>query len=85
MGIITYNLCSAHLARITHCKFLQPLRYLCQFIYLTTVKRVLRNSFDLNYLRKMCGTWAIMVSLGLLLRVTVVSRSFLAPLCVPAK
>src|SRR5271166_841328 len=26
-------------------------------MYLTTVKRVLRNSFDLNYLRKMCGTW----------------------------
>jgi len=51
------SLCSAHLARITRCKFLQPLRYLCQFMYLTTVKRVLRNSFDLNYLRKMCGTW----------------------------
>src|SRR5208337_3742420 len=43
--------------RITRCKFLQPLRYLCQFMYLTTVKLVLRNSFDLNYLRKMCGTW----------------------------
>ena len=27
-------------------------------MYLTTVKLVLRNSFDLNYLRKMCGTWA---------------------------
>ena len=53
------SLCSAHLARITRCKFLQPLRYLCQFIYLTTVKRVLRNSFDLNYLRKMCGTWVV--------------------------
>jgi len=26
-------------------------------MYLTTVKLVLRNSFDLNYLRKMCGTW----------------------------
>ncbi len=26
-------------------------------MYLTTVKQVLRNSFDLNYLRKMCGTW----------------------------
>src|SRR5271166_1544124 len=52
------SLCSAHLARITRCKFLQPLRYLCQFMYLTTVKRVFRNSFDLNYLRKMCGTWA---------------------------
>jgi len=51
------SLCSAHLARITRCKFLQPLRYLCQFMYLTTVKLVLRNSFDLNYLRKMCGTW----------------------------
>jgi hypothetical protein len=51
------SLCSAHLARITRCKFLQPLRYLCQFMYLTTVKRVLRNSFDVNYLRKMCGTW----------------------------
>jgi hypothetical protein len=51
------NLCSAHLARITRCKFLQPLRHLCQFMYLTTVKLVLRNSFDLNYLRKMCGTW----------------------------
>src|SRR5271166_5109151 len=51
------SLCSAHLARITRCKFLQPLRYLCQFMYLTIVKRVLRNSFDLNYLRKMCGTW----------------------------
>jgi hypothetical protein len=51
------SLCSALLARITRCKFLQPSRYLCQFMYLTTVKRVLRNSFDLNYLRKMCGTW----------------------------
>ena len=51
------SLCSAHLARITRCKFLQPSSYLCQFMYLTTVKRVLRNSFDLNYLRKMCGTW----------------------------
>src|SRR5271166_1775351 len=51
------NLCSAHLARITRCKFLHPLRYLCQFMYLTTVKQVLRNSCDLNYLRKMCGTW----------------------------
>jgi len=50
------HLLSAHLARITRCKFLQPLRYLCQFMYLTTVKRALRNSFDLNYLRKMCGT-----------------------------
>src|SRR5271166_4636221 len=53
------SLCSAHLARITRCKFLQPLRYLCQFMYLTTIKRVLRNSFDLNYLRKMCGTWVV--------------------------
>src|SRR5271167_2657727 len=53
----TGNLCSAHLARITRCKFLHPLRYLCQFMYLTTVKQVLRNSCDLNYLRKMCGTW----------------------------
>src|SRR5208337_3930061 len=26
-------------------------------MYLTTVKLVLRNSFDLNYLRKMCGMW----------------------------
>jgi len=51
------SLCSAHPARITRCKFLQLLRYLCQFMYLTTVKLVLRNSFDLNYLRKMCGTW----------------------------
>ena len=51
------SLCSAHLARITRSKFLQPLRYLCQFMYLTTVKRVLRNSFDVNYLRKMGGTW----------------------------
>ena len=51
------SLCSAHLARITRCKFLQSLRYLCQFMYMATVKRVLRNSFDLNYLRKMCGTW----------------------------
>ncbi len=51
------DLCSAHLARITRCKFLQPLRYPCQFMYLTMVKHVLRNSFDLNYLRKMCGTW----------------------------
>ncbi len=51
------SLCSALLARITRCKFLQPLRYLCQFMYLTTVKRVLGNSFDLNYLRKMGGTW----------------------------
>ena len=53
-----FKLCSAHLARITRCKFLQPLRYLCQFMYMTTVKLVLRNFFDLNYLRKMCGTWA---------------------------
>src|SRR5208337_3354854 len=51
------SLCFAHLARITRCKSLQPLRYLCQFMYLTTVKCVLRNSFDLNYLRKMFGTW----------------------------
>jgi len=57
-----YHLCSAHLARITRCKFLQPLRYLCQFMYLTTVKHALRNSFDLNYLRKMCGTWVDCVS-----------------------
>ena len=28
-------------------------------MYLTTVKLVLRNSFDLNYLRKMCGTWVL--------------------------
>src|SRR5208337_4215924 len=54
---VSSNLCSAHLARITRCKFFQPLRYLCQFMYLTTVKLVLRNSFDLNYLRKMCGMW----------------------------
>ena len=52
------NLCSAHLARITRCKLLQPLRHRWQFMYLTTVKLVLRKSFDLNYLRKMCGTWA---------------------------
>jgi len=26
-------------------------------MYRTTVKHVLRKSFDLNYLRKMCGTW----------------------------
>ena len=44
--------------RITRCKFLQPLRYLCLFMYLTTVKLVIRNSFYLNHLRKMCGTWA---------------------------
>jgi len=40
-------------------KFLQHLRCLCQFMYLTTVKLVLRNSFDLKYLRKMCGTWVL--------------------------
>ena len=57
-------LCSAHLPRITRCKFLHPLRYLCQFMYLTTVKQILRNSFDLNYLRKMCGTWDLAPSWG---------------------
>jgi hypothetical protein len=31
-------------------------------MYLTTVKHALRNSFDLNYLRKMCGTWVDCVS-----------------------
>src|SRR5271166_2820380 len=51
------SLCFAHLARITRCKFLQPLRYLCQFMYLTTVKCRIRNSFDLHYLRKMCASW----------------------------
>ena len=44
---------------IARCKFLQPLRYLCQFMRLTTAKRVLRNSFDINCLRKMCGTWVV--------------------------
>ena len=57
-----FNICSAHPARITRCKFLQLLRYLCQLMYLTTVKQVLRNSFDLNYLRKMCGTWVPMAT-----------------------
>ncbi len=32
-------------------------------MYLTTVKLFLRNSFDLNYLRKMCGTWAPVLGL----------------------
>src|SRR5271157_5424575 len=53
------HLCFAHLARITRCKLLQPLRHRCQFMERTTVKFVLRKSFDLNYLRKMCGTWAV--------------------------
>src|SRR5271157_3491489 len=48
------HLCFAHLARITRCKLLQPLRHRCQFMERTTVKFVLRKSFDLTYLRKMC-------------------------------
>ena len=51
-----YNLCSAHLARITRCKLLQLLRHRCQFMYLTIVTLVIRKFFDLNHLRKMCGT-----------------------------